>query len=305
MADAAAVLGALVGVDPRDPATQESAGHFFTDYTQFLDPDGLRGARIGVAREIVTGFSGETDALYEEAIQAMADAGAVLVDPADIPTIAELASDDAEIIVLIYEFKRDLNAYLATRTGVPQTLAGLIEFNLEHADQELLWFGQELFELAEADIFSEADYLAALERGPRLAGPEGIDQLIADQDLDAIVAPTGSPAWPIDLVNGDHFLGASSFPAAIAGYPIINVPMGDAFGLPVGISFMAGAFSEPTLIKLASGFESATRARRAPQFLPTLPLPDSSQPFKRARARLESSAARLAGRLGVRPPFAL
>jgi amidase len=280
VADAAAVLSALVGVDPRDPATADSAGHFSTDYTQFLDPDGLRGARIGVVRGGgFTGYSGETDAVFEAALEAMADAGAVVV-PAAIPTHDELNADQAEIIVLIWEFKRDLNAYLATRTGVPvHTLADVIEFNRDHAAQELLYFGQELLEFAQDEIFSEQDYLAAVERGPRLAGPEGIDAALAEHDLDALVAPTGSPSWPIDLVNGDHFLGASSGPAAVAGYPIINVPAGHAFGLPVGISFMASAFSEPTLIKLASGFEAVTRARRRPTFIPTLSLPRGVDPF--------------------------
>jgi amidase len=285
VADAATVLSALVGVDPRDPATAASAGKFSTDYRQFLDPNGLRGARIGVMRGGgVTGYSIHTDALYAAALEAMRDAGAVLVDPADIPTIDELNADPAEIIVLIYEFKRDLNAYLATRTGVPiHTLADAIAFNEAHAEQELKWFGQELFELAEQDPFSEQDYLDALERGHRLAGPEGIDAALAAHNLDALVAPTGSPAWTIDLVNGDHFLGASSSPAAVAGYPIINVPMGFAFGLPVGISFMASAFSEPKLIKLASGFEAVTHARRPPTYIPTLPL-DKGVPAFSAKA---------------------
>ncbi len=293
VADAAAVLSALVGVDPRDPQTAASAGHFSTDYTQFLDSDGLRGARIGVMRGGgVTGYSRETDRLYEEAIAAMAAAGAVIVDPAELPTIDELVADPSEFIVLVYEFKRDLNAYLTTRTGVPiHTLADAIAFNNAHAQQELKWFGQELFELAESDPFTEEEYLAALETGHRLAGTDGIDAILAEESLDALVAPTGSPAWPTDLVNGDHFLGASSGPAAVAGYPIINVPMGLAFGLPVGISFMAGAFSEPTLIKLASGFEAATRARRRPTYLPTLPLPEGINPFTgnsvAAAARLE------------------
>lgn len=273
VADAAAVLGALVGVDPRDPATSRSAGHFHTDYTQFLDSDGLRGARIGIPRGGgFWGYSRHTDAIAEEAIEAMRDAGAIIVDEAEIPTIDQLNADDAEIIVLIYEFKRDLNAYLATRTGVPaNTLAEVIEFNLQHAERELKWFGQELLELAELEIFSEEDYLAALERGPRLAGPEGIDAVLAEHNLDALFAPTGSPAWTTDPVNGDHFLGASSGPAAVAGYPIINVPAGFAFGLPVGVSFMGTAWSEPTLIKIASGFEAVTRVRRAPTFRPSIP----------------------------------
>ncbi|HET9226696.1 MAG TPA: amidase [Thermoanaerobaculia bacterium] len=275
VADAATVLGALVGVDPRDPATAGSAGHFHTDYRPFLDPHGLDGARIGVMRNGVTGYSAQTDAIFESALAAMADAGAVLVDPADLPSMDQLLTDDAEIIVLIYEFKRDLNAYLSARTGVPiHTLADAIQFNLDHAEQELKWFGQEFFELAEAEIFNDQEYIAALERSHRLSRDEGIDAALAEHDLDALVAPTGSPAWPTDLVNGDHFLGASSFPAAMAGYPIINVPAGNAFGtLPVGISFMGTAYSEPTLIKLASGFEAVTHARTVPRFLTTMPLP--------------------------------
>ncbi len=273
VADAAAVLGALTGVDPRDPQTSASAGHFFTDYTQFLDPDGLAGARIGVARGGgFTGYSPETDEVFEEALAAMADAGAILVDPAEIPTIDELNADPAEIIVLIYEFKRDLNAYLATRTGLTvHTLADVIQFNLDHADPELEFFGQEFFELAEQEIFTEQEYLDALVRGHDLAGPQGIDKVLADFNLDALIAPTGSPAWTTDLVNGDHFLGASSGPCAVAGYPIVNVPAGYRYGLPIGVSFMGTAWSEPTLIKLASGFEHVVAARQTPRFEATVP----------------------------------
>jgi amidase len=293
VADAAAVLGALVGVDPRDAATANSAGHFHTDYTQFLDPDGLNGARIGVLRGGgATGYSGETDTIFEAALQTMSDAGAVLIDPAEIPTHDELNADPAEIIVLIYEFKRDLNAYLASRTGLPvHTLADVIAFNLQHSEQELKFFGQEFLELAEAEIFSEQEYLDALARGRSLAGEQGIDKVLADLDLDALVAPTGSPAWPIDLVNGDHFLGASSGPAAVAGYPIINVPAGHAFGLPVGVSFFGGAYSEPTLIKLASGFEQASGARRKPTFVNTVPLKSDAVTSGLAPARLARLAS--------------
>lgn len=302
VADAAAVLGILTGVDPRDPATQKSQGRSFTDYTQFLDPDGLRGARIGVMRNGVTGYSTDTDAIFERALETMAEAGAIIVDPVDLPTMDQLLTDQAELIVLIWEFKRDLNAYLATRTGVPvRSLADVIAFNEAHAEEELKWFGQELMILAEQEIFTEQEYLDALERGPRLAGPEGIDVAIAANQLDALVAPTGSPAWPIDLVNGDHFLGASSFPAAMAGYPIINVTAGYAFGLPVGISFMAGAFSEPMLIRLASGFEAVGERRRKPRFLPTLPLdgPSGAHRIRQdlATARLLRMKERLAARL--------
>lgn len=306
VADAAAVLSALVGVDPRDPATSASAGHFSTDYTQFLDTNGLQGARIGVARGGgFTGYSEETDAIFENALEAMADAGAVLVDPAEIPTIDALNADQAEIIVLIYEFKRDLNAYLSTRTGVPiHTLADAIAFNEAHAAQELQYFGQEFFILAEQDVFSQQDYEDALIRGHMLAATDGIDAILTSANLDALVAPTGSPSWPIDLINGDHFTGASSGPCAVAGYPIINVNAGFASGLPVGVSFMGTAFSEAKLIKLASGFEHAINARKAPTFIPTLPLPKGIDPFTgksavASRIRFE----RMMDRLSSSPRF--
>ncbi len=234
----------------------------------------------------------------------MAAAGAVLVDPAEIPTADELLADPAELIVLIWEFKRDLNAYLAARTGVPvATLADVIEFNRDHAAQELPYFGQELMELAEAEIFSETDYRAALARGRRLAGRDGIDAALAANDLDALVAPTGSPSWTTDLINGDHFLGASSGPAAVAGYPIVNMPAGFAFGLPVGISFMGTAWSEPTLIKLASGFEAAQPVRQPPRYLPSVPdfapVPAGLSParIERLRRRLETAPKDLRSRL--------
>ncbi len=274
VADASAVLGAMTGGDSDDPATFPSAGNFYKDYTQFLNPDGLQGARIGVARDAIYGSSDEANSIFEQALEAMAAAGATLIDPAPIPNANEFASDPSETIVLIYDFKRDLNAYLANRTGVPvSTLADCIQFNLDHADEELQYFGQEYFLLAEADIFTDAQYADALATGPRLAGPDGIDAALALNNLDALVAVTGSPAWTTDLVLGDHFLTASSPYPAVAGYPNVTVPAGNAFGLPVGINFFAGAWSEPMLIKLASGFEAATQARTTPQFLDSLPLP--------------------------------
>ena len=272
VADAATVLGPLTGVDPRDAKTKASRGNSFRDYTQFVDPNGLRGARIGINRQTWSGATVETGQVFEAAVQAMRDAGAEVMDPVEFPSFDEFSNDDAELIVLVFEFKRDLNAYFATRVGVPvSTLAELIQFNLDNADRELKFFGQELLELSEAEIFSEGDYLAALERGPRLAGPEGIDAVLAAYDLDAIAAPTGSPAWPSDLVSGDCFAFGTSSYAAVAGYPLVTVPGGSAFGLPVGMTFMASAWAEPALIKIASGFEAATRARRAPGFLPSLP----------------------------------
>lgn len=268
LADAAAVLGALTGPDARDPQTAASAGHFFRNYRQFINPDGLRGARIGIARQF-TGVTPETDAIFEEAVAAMRDAGAVAVD-VEIPSFDEFNADQSEIIVLIFEFKRDLNTYLATRSGVPaRTLAEVIQFNLDHADEELKFFGQELMELAEAEVFTEAEYQQALIRGPMLAGPQGIDATLAANNLQAIVAPTNTPAWPTDLINGDAFLFGSSGFAAVAGYPLVTVTAGFSFDLPVGITFMASAWSEPTLIRVASGFEAAADVRRRPRFLRT------------------------------------
>lgn len=279
VADAATVLGALVGVDPRDPATAPSDGRFFTDYTQFLNSAALSGARIGVMRNVGFGTSDKADAVIEEALAALRDAGAVLVDPADIPSDLA-AADAAEGLVLSYEFKADLNAYLATRhdvaldrEGFPLTLAGLIEFNNAHADTELRWFGQELFIQSEArGPLTTPEYLEALETSLRLSGEQGIDQVMNEHNLDALVAPTGSPAWPIDLVNGDHFTTASSSPSARAGYPIVTVPAGFSFDLPVGISFIGRAYSEPTLIALAYAFEQATKVFTPPTYIPTLPL---------------------------------
>jgi amidase len=269
VADAATVLSALTGTDPRDAKTAASAGRFSRNYAQFVSSDGLRGARIGIARQF-TGATTETDEVFEQSIQVMRDAGAVVIDPVELPSFDEFNADQSELIVLIFEFKRDLNAYLATRTGVPvTTLADVIQFNIDHAERELKFFGQELMELAESDVFGEAEYQQALVRGRQLAAERGIDAVLATHNLDAIVAPTNSPAWPTDLINGDAFLFGSSGFAAVAGYPLVSVTAGYVFGLPVGITFMASAWSEPTLIRVASGFEAAADVRRAPRFLST------------------------------------
>jgi amidase len=275
VADAAALLGPLTGVDPRDQATEASAGNAQTDYTQFLDPNGLRGARIGVPRGSFWGYSEEADAICEAAVRALRDLGAEVVDPADIPTAEAMGEEPGEFEVLLYEFKADLNTYLAER-GDPamRTLEDLIRFNDEHAAEEMPYFAQEIFLMAqERGPLTDQVYLDALAKNHRLSREEGIDAVMAQHRLDALVAPTGSPPWMIDLINGDLFLGASSSPAAMAGYPIVSVPAGYAYGLPVGLSFIGRAWSEPTLIRLAYAFEQATRVRQAPRFLPSTVVP--------------------------------
>ncbi|MGH7718213.1 MAG: amidase [Gemmatimonadaceae bacterium] len=272
VADAAALLGALAGVDPGDAATSASRGRSHTDYTRFLDAGGLRGARVGVARTFF-GFSDRVDKLMNDAIAAMKDAGAVIVDPANIETSGKF--DDSELEVLLFEFKADLNAYLS-RLGpdVPaRTLAQLIEFNERNRDREMPYFGQELFVRAQAKgPLTTPAYRAALAKNRRLSRVQGIDATLARHRVQALVAPTGGPAWVTDLVNGDHFSGGSSTPAAVAGYPNVTVPAGHVFGLPVGISFIGAAYAEPALIKLAYAFEQATKARRTPTFAPTAEL---------------------------------
>ncbi len=275
VADAAAVLGAITGVDPRDAATAASEGRFQADYLQFLDEGGLRGARIGVMRKGFSGYSPETDAIIEEAIAALKELGATIIDPADLPSLDQLKNRDIEGTVLHYEFKADLNAYLASLgpNAPVKTMEDVIRFNEEHADRELKYFGQEhLIESQSKGPLTEQEYLDALAANRRMSREEGIDAVMEQYHLDALVAATGAPAWLIDLVNGDHHLGASSSPPARAGYPIVTVPAGFAFGLPVGLSFIGRAFSEPTLIRLAYAFEHGTKVRRAPRFLPTLPL---------------------------------
>lgn len=270
VADAAAVLGPLTGVDDRDPATAESEGNSHPDYTGFLDPDGLAGARIGVARELFFN-SPETSAIMERVVAALPGLGVDLVDPVEFPSFEEFSTASPEFDVLLLEFKSDLALYLETRIGGPKTLAEVIEFNNGDADVELKWFGQEILELSEATGgVDDPDYPAKLAASLRISREEGLDAVLDANNLDAIIAPTGSPAWPTDLVNGDAFLGGTSSYAAMAGYPLITVPMGDAFGLPVGLTFMGRRWSEPTLIKLASGFEAKLGARTPPTYLDTL-----------------------------------
>jgi len=268
--DAAILLGALTGVDPQDSATAGSQGKSFADYSQFCDPTGLKGARIGVARKYF-GFNDAVDALMEQALDAMKKQGATLIDPADIETLGKF--DESELLVFMYELKADLNAYLA-RLGpnAPvRTLKEIIDFNDRNREKEMPYFGQDLFLKAEGKgPLTDKAYKDALDKNHQLARTEGIDATMDKYHLDAIVAPTGGPAWLTDLVNGDHVAGGSSNAAAVAGYPNINVPAGFISGLPVGISFFGRAWSEPTLIRLAFAFEQSTKARQAPRFLSTI-----------------------------------
>jgi amidase len=267
--DAAILLGVLTGADERDPVTVSSRTKGHSDYTRFLDAGGLKGARIGVARQYF-GFNDATDKLMKDAIELIKSLGATIVDPANIKTNGKF--DATENDVLQYEFKTDLNAYLA---GAPaavksRTLADLIKFNEEHRAQEMPFFGQEIFEQSEKrGPLTEKKYRDALAKNHRLARTEGIDATLAKHKVDAIIAPTGGPVWATDLVNGDHFTGGYSSASAVAGYPHITVPAGLAFGLPVGLSFFAGAWSEPALIKFAYAFEQGSKARKKPRFLPT------------------------------------
>jgi amidase len=273
VADAVAVLGAITGVDRSDEATQASAGRFYSDYTQFLDPNGLRGARIGIPRQVYFGYNAKADVIANAAIESMRQLGAEIIDPADIPTAEQISSTEAELTVLLFEFKADLNKYLSELTNTRiRTLEDIIEFNNKHAEEELHYFGQELLLKAQATTsLDDPTYLAALAETHRLSRQEGIDAVMDKYQLDALVMPTRNPTWPIDLINGDpHGGGGSSQPAAQAGYPAIHVPAGYVSELPVGITFMGRAFSEPTLIKLAYAFEQATKARRVPAYLPTI-----------------------------------
>ena len=242
------------------------------DYTKSLDANGLRGARIGVARKFF-GITDASDAIMRDAIDVIKQLGATIIDPADMATSGKY--DETEQEVLLYEFKTDINKYLSG-LGLnvkTRTLADLIKFNDLNRDREMPYFGQELFEKAEKKgPLTDEKYRKALARNHRMSRAEGIDAVLKKHNLDAIIAPTGGPVWPTDLINGDHYTGGYSTPSAVAGYPHITVPAGQAFALPVGLSFFAGALSEPALIKFAYSFEQATKARKKPAFLPTVRL---------------------------------
>lgn len=269
VADAAILLGCLTGQDSRDPATDASTGKTHTDYTCFLDPNGLRGARLGVARKYF-GSQRAANKLMEDAIAELKRLGAEVIDPADLPSEGKLG--DAEMEVLLYEFKADLDAYLAGLgpDARMHSLKDVIEFNERHAATEMRFFGQDIMLKAQAKgPLTEQPYHDALEKCRRLMRQEGIDAIMEQHKLDALVAPTTGPAPVTDFVYGDRDTGGSTTAAAVAGYPSITVPLGFVVGLPVGVSFFGRAWSEPVLLKLAFALEQATRIRHAPLFLPT------------------------------------
>jgi len=267
--DAAILLGALAGVDGNDVATLASRGHSVADYTASLNSRGLAGARLGVVRKLF-GFQEATDKLINDALDVLKQQGAILVDPADIANFDQIS--DPELQVMLYELKTDLNAYLAQLGDAApvHTLEDIIEFNQQHAQQEMSFFGQDLFlKAASKGSLYRKEYLDALDKCKSLMRDEGIDLVMDKFKLDALVAPTGAPAWLTDHIDGDHDVGGSSTPAAVAGYPHITVPAGFVDGLPVGLSFFGRAWSEPLLIKFAFAFEHATLRRRPPKFLAT------------------------------------
>lgn len=276
--DAAIVLEAIAGPDPRDPASMQPRSPHVA-YTSCLDPDGLRGARIGVPRDVYWGYSSHADRIAEQAIETMRSRGATIIDPADIPTARQMSAgwppqDNSALTVMLYELKADLNAFLADLgSDAPvRSIEDVILYNERHAEDEMPYFGQEFLLMAQAKgPLTEQAYVDALARNRRLSRAEGIDAVMDEHQLDALVMPTTSPAWKIDLVNGGGSRGNSARPAALAGYPAISVPAGEAFGLPVGVTFVGRAWSEPTLLKLAYAYEQATSHRRRPEFhIPTV-----------------------------------
>jgi len=271
--DAAIVLGAIAGADPRDKATMAHGAVRATDYTAGLDAGALKGARIGVMRKHYFGYSPVTDTITAHALDLMRAQGAVIVDPVNEGKLSDIG--DAELDILSYEFKAGVNDYLAALGAGdhPRTLKDLIAFNSAHHDTELKYFGQEIFEQSqECGPLTDPKYTRALAKARADSRAGGIDAVMDAHELDALVEPTNGPAWLIDLVNGDADGGGSSSPAAISGYPSITVPAGYASGLPVGISFIGRAWTEAKLIKLAYAYEQAANARRAPTYARTVAL---------------------------------
>ena len=269
VSDAAILLGALAASDPNDAETHIEKADFPTDYTPFLKADGLKGKRIGIASQMIPD-NAKVKALLVQAIADLKARGAAIVEDVRFENNRKWGGPSYQ--VLLYEFKADLNKYLSEHPTAPsRTMSEIIEFNKKNADKEMPWFGQEIFELAEekGDLNSE-EYLEALKNSKLYAGKEGIDKVMEEHNLDAIIAQTNGPAWTIDWVNGDHFSGGSSSPAAISGYPNITVPMGFVEGLPIGISFFGKAWSEPKLIEIAFAYEQATKYRKAPGFIKSL-----------------------------------
>ncbi|HEX4166954.1 MAG TPA: amidase [Bryobacteraceae bacterium] len=266
--DAAILLGVLAGPDSRDPATENASVNGYSDYTRFLNPDGLRGMRLGVARQYFT-ISPSVSAVIDESIALMRRAGAIIIDAVEFPKFE--AWRDTETEVLLYEFKADLNRYLSARGAAVKSLADCIAFNRAHREQEMPYFEQELMEQAqEKGPLTEKDYLSALDKNHHLTRKDGIDGLVKKFKLDAIVGPTAGPAWTTDWINGDRVDSGCASPPAVAGYPHITVPAGFVFGLPIGISFFGPAWSEPALLKAAYAFEQMRHARKQPQFRPTV-----------------------------------
>ncbi len=270
--DAALLLSALVGPDDRDAATKQAVGKNATDYTRHLDVTGLKGARLGVARQFF-GFNDHVERLMDDVLALLQKQGAELIDPVEMPSVHTAGT--LQTLILLYEFKTDLNAYLATLgpDAPVKTLADVIAFNEKNRDREMPFFGQNRLEQAEArGPLTDREYLRALERAQKACRVDGIDAVLAKHRLDALIAPTGGPAAVTDLIFGGGGRGGCSTPAAVAGYPHLTVPAGFVFGLPVGLSFFGRAWSEPTLLKLGYAFEQASKARKPPRYLPTAQL---------------------------------
>ena len=273
VADAAILLGAMTGVDERDEATLASRGKALTDYAKFLDPTGLRGAKIGIFHPKSLEDHPHTGRVLAESIAALKSSGARVIDPVKLPAATQLDADEFE--VLLFEFKADLNRYLEDlgKAAPVHSLKEAIDFNTKNRDRVMPYFGQEIFEQAESrGPLTDEKYRKALEDSKRMSRQEGLDAAFADLRLDAVVSISGGPAWLIDLINGDSETGGSSQFAAVSGYPSITVPAGYALGMPIGLSFIGPAWSEPKLIKMAYAFEQATKARKVPRFLATAEL---------------------------------